>query len=229
MPVSRIEIYYWRCIVPTNLKVLRLIEEGRENPAEVALLLRQAIRNALSAYDDLKEAMKRPLPDSAVSGVRGNDPYYAKHRRYRSHSFERDRIHFVLNASSYILANIGELDGVELLRAWIIYDKSPYRCRALEVWLIDCWCNSENGRMSTYAAKHRELTGGKTLSGEHKRMARWNAPWELRNRFLLAANVDTSSLPTIEVLDIPHSLTISNERQKQIIDEFLKATIDKHP
>ena len=219
----------WGRTIPRNLKVLRLIEEGREDPARLSRLLRQAILEALSAYDDLIEAKKKPLPPSAVSGVRLNDPYYAKHKRYRSHSFERGRIHFVAIASFYVLANIGEMNDGKLLRAWIAQEKPDATCRAMDVWLIDQWCATETGRRSSYAAKYKELAGTQAISGKRKKISKWNAPWEARHPLLVARQVDPSDLPTIEVLDIPDSLAMTTERRKQIISEFLKATKGQKP
>ncbi len=131
------DIKRWSRTIPPNVKVLRLIEEGRKDPARIAPLLRQAIRDALSAYDDLIEATKTPIDYDPSKGIQTNDPYYAKHKRYRNRSFEKERVHYVANASFYVLMNIGELDDPKLLAEWFKYKLLGAYSPSMYVWLID--------------------------------------------------------------------------------------------
>ena len=119
------QILHCHCKVMPNIKVIRLIEEGRNDPATVSSLLEDAIRQCLTDYDkDLQGWNEARARGEGFFGGGDNDEYYNKHRKYECPQMEFRRINHVANMSLYILANIGQLDA-DLLAEWIQKKKPP--------------------------------------------------------------------------------------------------------
>ena len=77
---------YWRAI-SRHMKVLRAIEEGREDPTRVTELLNEQVRDCLERYPEVQDAREKEWI-SLTTGCRGHpvtseiDAYYNEHRRY---------------------------------------------------------------------------------------------------------------------------------------------------
>ena len=208
---------YWAGSMPSYLKVLRLIEEGRKDSSQITTLLKQAISDSLSTYNRAREAKaaydrqwaagKVPAPTVAA-----DDPYYLQHKRYQDPTYELKRLHQVVYCSFYVLANIGQLRDPGLLAEWIRKEKLPgYNCRAMDIWLIDCYFNVVEMDETAHTEKHTALFLARRVSGSYKEMARWNEPWSLEPPFRAVKDLDNSKIETIRVLDIPNRLSIREQ------------------
>ena len=197
---------YYRAI-SRHIKVMRLIEEGRQNPDMVSQLLRDAIRDCMSAYNEVCRArdvewVKWTTGQWGPSGTGTDDEYYNTHRKYKDAVLEFERLHNVVYSSFYILANIGRLDG-QLLAEWIQKEKHPqYVCTDMDVFLVDCYYKQVPDS-SEAVKKHAALTEGFNISGEKVRQSAWNALWDVHHPLLAAKKVNLSDIKTIEVIKIP--------------------------
>jgi len=213
--------------IPSNIKVLRLIEEGRKNREEIGPLIEETISNCLEQYDvvcGMWERMFRPSsarpPEN--SSVSESDEYYRRHKRYELSPLEIHRIHYVVYSSFYILANIGELNNPALLSAWIRKRKAPtFESPDMDAWLIDCYFNASAADTSPICQKHRQITKGQLLSGSRVKMSKWDALWDIHHPLIAARDVDVADIETIDVLEIPLSLPVEGRSVDQIISNFL--------
>ncbi|MHC4714433.1 MAG: hypothetical protein ACYTAN_14375 [Planctomycetota bacterium] len=225
----------WRLRMCHNIKVLRLIEEGREDPDLVVPLLRDCVTTCLSSYDDCREERmtewtryangERP---PATTG--DNDVYYNEHRRYEDPILEFTRLHETTYMALYTLANIERLGPPEAL-ADFIEKKKPfgYRCADLDVWLIDCYFKQEGTDAGEYAGRHEALTGGAEVSGSRIAQSKWNALWDVHEPLLAARQVDVSDIQTIEILEIPWSMDLDEEVKEKIVQNFLDYCNQRRP
>lgn len=207
-----------------NIKVLRLIEEGRQNPSAVTPLLRDAVRKLLTDYDEVRQAcVKSWERGEECPGTSEIDRYYNEHRRYEHPQLEFPRMNDVGYMSLYILANIGQLNR-PLLADWLRKEKTwRYRCTGMEVWLVDYYFTQGGGKATEAAKRHAALTKGVEICGPNVRQSRWNAPWDVHEPLLGAADVNVRDIQTIEVLAIPPRLPdgIDKQAQEQIVQNFL--------
>jgi len=226
---------YYRAI-SRHIKVMRLIEEGRQNPDMVSQLLRDAIRECMSVYNEVWQARNVEWPRLVRGQVVGsgrtgdNDEYYNTHRRYQSAVVEFDRLHKVAYSALYILANIGRLDG-QLLAEWIQKEKHPQHvCTDMDVFLVDCYYKQVPDS-SEAAKKHAALTEGFNISGEKVRQSAWNALWDVHHFLLAAKKVNLSDIKTIEVIKIPVSLPegLDEKTKDQIINNLLTTVKEMSP
>jgi hypothetical protein len=226
---------YYRAI-SRHIKVMRLIEEGRQNPDMVSQLLRDAIRECMSVYNEVWQARNVEWPRLVRGQVVGsgrtgdNDEYYNTHRRYQSAVVEFDRLHKVAYSALYILANIGRLDG-QLLAEWIQKEKHPQHvCTDMDVFLVDCYYKQVPDS-SEAAKKHAALTEGFNISGEKVRQSAWNALWDVHHFLLAAKKVNLSDIKTIEVIKIPVRLAegLDEKTKDQIINNFLTTVKEMSP
>ena len=122
--LNRISRWSWR--VPHNIRVLRLIEEGRKDPGLVEQLLVEQLRSEIERFGELREAYKVAWRESATRkkpvGGRYGDPYYEEHKRYEHAIPESERVYFVVYASFYILASL-DRHHPELLADWVREEK----------------------------------------------------------------------------------------------------------
>jgi len=226
---------YYRAI-SRHIKIMRLIEEGRQNPDMVSQLLRDAIRECMSVYNEVWQARNVEWPRLVRGQVVGsgrtgdNDEYYNTHRRYQSAVVEFDRLHKVAYSALYILANIGRLDG-QLLAEWIQKEKHPQHvCTDMDVFLVDCYYKQVPDS-SEAAKKHAALTEGFNISGEKVRQSAWNALWDVHHFLLAAKKVNLSDIKTIEVIKIPVSLPegLDEKTKDQIINNLLTTVKEMSP
>lgn len=221
------EILLYRLIIPGNIKVLRLVEEGRKDPDTVTRLLSDAMRDCVSDHDKVLQVWEVEFPKWARGERAGpftgeGDEHYNQHRRYEDSILEYPRIHNVFYSASYILANIGRVN-TQLLAEWIQKEKPwRYRCVDMDIWLIDRYFAQLSSEDSIHAGKHAVLKQGTDISGSRVSMSKWNAIWDIHEPLLAARRVNLSDIQTIEVLEIPMQLPIKDEQLKQrMIENFL--------
>jgi len=209
-----------------NVKVLRLIEHGRDNPEEVAVLLEEAIDESLAIYEEIgylrEEERKRITFGEATPPVvihRGGA--YEETKSYSDPMYELQRLNYVINSSFYVLANIDGIQCPQLLADWIQTEKPrDYQCASMEAWFVDNYFNYTVDD-SDYAYVHAEITGDYSLSGQIRKVSAWDENWDIDHHMLTMKNVDVSGLETIEVFDIPTSIPLANRELHQITGNFL--------
>jgi len=221
------DIAYWWSTAQRNIKVIRLIQEGRENPEFVSSLLVKEIRKCLSehgaAFESYKEERKR------VKVVVPDGKYYTQHGRYKSPIIEYARLYDVVYSSLYVLANIDRLDPV-LMDDWFREPRRrSYDCKDMNIWLIDRYYQQADARATEHGRQHAALTRGLTISGARDKRSQWNALWEHDHFLLRARNVDVSDLQTIEVLDIPRELSIPSQTKDQVLANFMRDAEQRRP
>ena len=216
--------HYYRIINP-NIKVLRLIEEGRRKPEAITPLLSDAINNCLADYDSAHKRYREAWKSGKWgSGTGDNDSYYEEHRTYSDPVLELGRRHDSVYMAFYVMANLDCLDP-HLLAMWINkQDDRRWRCEDMNLWLIDCYFR-QPGDKSDASKRHFDLLGGEAIGGKRVRQSQWNAPWDIHHPLLLAKHVDTKDIVTIEVLRIPRSLsrTIDGKMRERVLANFLAA------
>jgi hypothetical protein len=221
---------YWSGTIPPNIKVVRLIEEGRKNPDYVAGLLRKSVTACIQSYDHYRQARDDEWAavragDRPDPMTREDDVYYKEHRTFEDAIVEFIRLNTVVYFDFYTLANIGQLGPPRLLGEWIEKEKPwAYQATDLDVWLIDCYFKQTASQaapeQSVFAAKHAALVGDAKISGSRVVESRWNAPWDIHDWMLGAKNVNLSDIETIDVLEIPQSIPLDDDVKKQIIENF---------
>jgi hypothetical protein len=210
------------------MKVLRLIEEGRDKPSVVSPILETIIAESMTEYQGVREEWDIEWPmftrnERPSPVISDGDKYYYEYKRYKDPIVEFERLHDAVYSSFYILANIGTLDANTLAK-WIEVDKPwQYSCLDMDVWLVDAYFRQ--GRVSPdAAASYRALTAQTQIGGQTVKQSSWNALWDIHHPLLTAQKVNLAEMPTIEVLQIPQELPtiISQELKEQIIQEFLE-------
>jgi hypothetical protein len=238
MEMCRVNVYggmrnnigHWWDRLSRNVKIMRLIEEGRKRPEIVAPLVKKGIREALDSYDTVKKAalieqekyFKGLRPSATISS---NDAYYNKNFKYKDPLFEQIRLPDVIYASFYILANLNQIDSPQLLAEWIQKEKFLRTdCKRLNVFLVDCYFKQPQVTGTSAAKQYTEITQGYKLSGDKVKQSSWKAAWDIHDFLLAARKVDVSDLPTIEVLEIPRDLKgrVPVTVQDNAIKYFLK-------
>jgi len=218
----------WHEIILPNIKVARLIQEGREKPEVIGDLLRAEIRTTLEDFDRVREEREVYIQRIRRGEVRPpdlaeNDSYYNEHRRYSDLYFEYDRCHDLIYMSLCILANIGQLDE-STLAAWIRTKKAVRcDCPAMDVWLIRFL--QKSAPKSTYSPEVSQILE-KVPFGKC-RISTWTAAWSVNDPMLMMAEIDVSDLPTLEVAEIPIHIAISNEEANAVLAEFLARNSEK--
>jgi hypothetical protein len=217
----------WSALIPTNVKVLRLIEEGRQNPDAVAPLLRAALAECLANYDRardvrvarLKQYQRGEIPNPVLSE---DDPQYERTKKYQDPFYEFDRLHYVMYASLYVLANIDRLgDSGQLLGDWLARKKpDKCECKPMDAWLVDQYFRTAGG---PGAERHRDITKQAQIAGRSKKAAAWNAPWSLEDPMILATGVNMADVKTLDVLDLPPQLPLDEEATDQVLSNFKAA------
>jgi hypothetical protein len=217
---SELKRYYRQTF---NIKVLRLIEEGREDPRTVSGLLYAAIENGLAEFERASKACSQAREQGMLpSGIKWDDPYYQEHRRYEHPITEFERLQDVNYMAFYILANIGRLEEPRLLADWIEKQQQIPHCMDMDVWLVDCHF-SQNDQETEAAHRHGVMTNWATISRRRVRQSRWNAAWDIHDPLLTSNKVDTRGIKTIEVLEIPPKLpdALDEETKARVIRNFL--------
>jgi hypothetical protein len=210
-----------------HVKVLRVIEEGRQNPKHIAALLNDAIENALTSLEEVQSEavfeMARMASGESIAVVTERDEFLQKEHRYENAALEIERRYELAHAGFFALANINELSSPSLLAEWISLSRVPmFTPKDMHVWLIDQYFE-QGGSGSAEAQTHSRLAAGigfESLGSVQR--SRWNAPWDLDHPLLKAKDVDMSGIPTIDVLRIPTSVDADEATKDAIIDNFLQ-------
>jgi hypothetical protein len=214
-----------RHMLVTNVKVLRLIEEGRERPGVVEPLLRQGISDCLASYEESRaieheERARRggvaPMPIVWAE----ERAYFERYKRYCSPFLEFKREHEYMLMAFYVLANLQELGPPGLIRDWLQLAKTT-GCEDMEIWLVDCYFGQPSLAGEGHAKVHFSLLDGTPVSGAKVKQSKWDAPWDVHDGLLVARQVDTSDIPTIEVLDVPAELSLGEETGARVLANFL--------
>jgi hypothetical protein len=216
------DISTWANDIQSNLKVLRLIEEGQQNKSEISNLLEKALSDCLDDFEEnyklYKEKDAAFAKGETPSSLSMSDEYYEQNKRYQDPIFEIDRILHVLYSSFYVLANLGELENPKLLSKWIdLSYKYLYGCPEMNVWLIDQYFKNDN---STYAEIHKNLRADQYISGKSITVSKWDALWDIYDPMIAAMSVNTSDIQTMEILEIPYTLSISMPKATGIFENF---------
>jgi len=212
--------------VQAYVKVLRLIEEGRENKESVVPLIREAINECIADHDRVRKERKVELRKLSRSGsaMTFSEPrgYYEKHRQHQNPVLEFDRIHLVVYSGMYVLANLHALDA-DVLHNWLVLPKPPiYNCVDMNLWLVDRYY--ADNPQAPGAAEHKRLLGDTTIPAPTGLQSRWDAPWDIHDFLIKARGVNRADIPTIEVLAIPSELpnTLDNDTKAAILDNFVR-------
>jgi hypothetical protein len=218
------EILHYHTRIMPNMKVIRLIEEGRKDPVTVSGLLSSAVKKCLTEYDKDHQAWddSRARGENA-SGTGDNDAYYNKYRKYECPQMEFRRIHDVAYMSLYILADIGGLDA-DLLAEWIRKEKPElYDCTDMDLWLVDAYFN-QGSVPSDAAQKHAALRNALNIAGKKTVQSKWNAIWDIHDQLFKAANIHPDDIETIETLVIPPELppALDQNAKSQIFENFFE-------
>ena len=104
----------------------------------------------------------------------------------------------------------------------VVYPGDVYDTTDIDVWLIDQYFRQVGPSAGEAARKHAELTAGAELEPRTIRRSKWNAPWEIGHWQLKATGVDTSDIPTIELVEIPHKMPWGRKLKKAIIENFME-------
>jgi len=218
------ELGYYRKRIMPNMKVIRLIEEGRNNSAKVSSLLRDAVRQCLADYDkDLKAWNQARSRGDDPAGTGDDDRYYNKYRKYECPQMEFQRIHHVAYMSLYILANIEQLDA-ELLAEWTQKEKPQlYHCPDMDLWLVDAYFRQTSQTASDAAKKHAALTDGLKIAGQRTIQSKWDQPWDVHDQMFRMAKINPADIKTIETLRIPPELppSLDEKTKEEIVRNFL--------
>ena len=228
-PPSELARYYRQML---NVKVLRLIEAGREDRDTVSLLLWENITKSMVDFEPTRKAFIDAWRHGRLpEGVKWDDAYYKEHGRYKHPAVELDRLKDVIYMSFYILANIDELRQIDLLAQWIRMEREyEDYCVDMDVWLVDSYfINYGMGADAT--ERHAELTGPSIISGRIVDQSRWNAAWDIYDPLLSSNGIDTTAIQTIEVFEIPPELpdALDEETKKRIIRNFLDFAGESEP
>ena len=200
----------WALTIPCNVKVRRLIEEGRQNPRHVAALIEIGLDEAIDAYPGaLRDYQRRIERYRKGSGQHGslpeNDPTYARSRTYDDPLFELPRLHYVIYASLYVLANIDGLDD-DVLRPWLALEPSlDVRCMELDAWFVHL---TDRARRPKFAQSN--VRAAPELAVTRVGVPPW---WHLGGSERAAPLV---------VLQIPISLSIERGVGEAMVQGFLK-------
>ncbi|UCG47338.1 MAG: hypothetical protein JSU94_17825 [Phycisphaerales bacterium] len=228
-PPSELARYYRQML---NVKVLRLIEQGREDRDTVSALLHENIAKSMADFEPTRKAFVEARRQGRLpEGVKWDDPYYKEHGRYEHPAVELDRLKDVIYMSFYILANIDELKQIDLLAQWIRMEREyEDYCLDMDVWLIDSYFINY-GVGADAAERHAELTGRNIVSGRIVDQSRWNAAWDIHDPLLSSNGIDTTTIQTVEVFEIPPEFpdSLDEETKKRIIRNFLDFAAQSQP
>jgi hypothetical protein len=219
------ELRYYHDTITPNIKVMRLIEEGRRDPEDVLALLSREIQACIDEYGQARERWRIWSASLQPSfGTSRMDAYYAEHRRYEDPWTEFTRIHDMANSALYVLANIDRLSP-ELLAAWVGMDRQAgFRSLDMDVWFVDRYFQQSDSE-SQAARNHWIVRGGRTISGATVRLSTWDAPYDTRQPLLALRGVNLSGMRTIEVLDIPLTLPedLDARRKEAMLRNFVES------
>ena len=207
--------------LPKNVRVIRIIEEGRRDPGKVGALLaadlRRRIREFPETYRRFREATDKTA-DGSLGFAMGHDGAAIGSNAARK--FEEDR--YAISAAMWILVNIEYAKGVDAIaefgfllehpnrRIWAERDMvRTYLCPGIAVYAGAMLLREDTspkfaGARQAFAAvlKDMEVSGGReTVNGSH-------ALYPTGHLGLAMTRIDTSSQPTLQV-DVPNASTFA--------------------
>jgi len=211
------ELEGWALTIPCNIKVRRLVEEGRRDPDLVATLLNNQIAAELAGYPAARDAWIAYMAryrrgDAPPPSISADDATYRSTRHYADPIFELDRVNYVIQAALYILGDIGRLNA-HTLAAWVAQDQPPeLRCRELEVWLVHVLLASKPPHGSGPARGLAETASRMTVPVTRRPFPRWDA------------DADTAAQEPFEMLDLPVALPIDPALADRLLQQLVAAT-----
>jgi len=173
-------IDFWARALPANIMVLRLIEEGREDPDRVCAILEKSLAKKI---DELRMMVNRHGHGYAADPIAGQ---------------------FAVAAAFYVLANIDRLDNPTLLARWIAMPEvdgygKPYD---LQWWFVDYYFRATEAGGTPYAAAHCAIVKDWPAPDQEHTRARWNQSWEVTDPWSELPGANVREPKRIEVLTI---------------------------
>jgi hypothetical protein len=223
------QIRRWTQRIPNNIKVLRLIEEGRHAPSEVKGALDRELHEALTAYNDAQRAYleeaRKPVDPTNVRITTDLDPSYVERFRFDNPISEFYRLNDMINASFYTLANLDALPEPAVAQEWITTKFLPgldhFFNPSMHTWIMYQYALSPQYQDRPGYAELRASIEATGLRQTYVRQSRWNAGWSIHDPMLARGRVDASDIPSIEVLGIPAGYQIKPEAYQEIREFFL--------
>ena len=198
---------FWATAVPPNIMVLRLIEEGREDPDRVSDILTKAIAKKIEKLAEVCKNQKNPPTGKP----------YDIHR-------EAVSTRFSIAGAFYVLANIDRLKNpavLDLLERWIAAPKPRgYESAGIEIWVIDYYFRLTDAPGNRHAAAHLAIANDRVPAGPKRVFSKWNQPWDVNDWRLHAVGVNVKDFETIEVLTIPGKVALTFDDVIRIRENF---------
>jgi len=223
----------WAATMPNSLYVLRLIEEGRREPDQVAKILSRQIDVEL---DQLDAFLKQYSRDDIAKSGRGSadthpaeEAYHEKYHRYQKRSLELSRMVRVITYAFYVAININKDDNPEQLRRWIAVDRREgWGSFDMDIWLVDRYVQHGSLRDTRVAARWRERLADRVVSTDQMiKKSVWNALWSIDDPLVLAKHIDTGDVRVIDVAQVPVALPVRGQFKEGdallLLDVFLNA------
>ena len=199
---------FWASSLPQNVLVLRLIEEGREDPDRVVSILKRELTRRIEQLETGNQSLEHATERKRYIGYAGGDPWFA------------------IAGAFYVLANI-DIDCLNdpavlgLLARWIV-PPEPSGPTPMKMWLVDHCFRSTDASSSPHAAAHLAIVGDRTMKGPKKTVSKWSAAWGRNDPLIRMLGVDASDLETIEVLNIPTKHPFTIEQNFKVQENFRK-------
>ena len=191
---------FWPESLPANIMVLRLIEEGRQDPDRVCAMLEKSLARKI-------------------------DEMWEKHEQRYDEVVARE---FAVAAGFYVLANIDRLNDPVLLERWFAAPRRPSSATlsGLQLWFIDCYFRSPKMASSPYAAIHRAVPKKAPLPNERHMRPKWDQPWEVGPTWRAQSSAHAGDPNGIEVLTIPFNGLVDSavelHRVEENFQEYIK-------
>ena len=191
---------FWASALPPNMMILRLIEEGREDPDRVCDVLEEVIARKIEQLAEICEKEKNP-------------PYYRP--------WESEPTQFAITAAFYVLANIDRLNNPALLERWFVAPQPlGLELGSMKYWFIDYYFRLTDAAGSPHAAAHLAIANGRVVAGPRLVLSKWDQPWDVNDPMLALAGVNVRDLKTIEVLTIPAERPFTLDQSIRIKENF---------
>jgi len=238
-----------------DVKVKRLVEEGRRDPERVGKLLAKKVAALLPHHKNARWLAS--LPTEKLRALPGG---WKTHSTYNlvlndpKSDLPTTRlleIEAAIGNALYVLAAIRYHPGIRPLQEVVSSRRPrPVRSEAFLVYLVDSFlahwpADQLPDQAASLLAKHRTLIGKTQVSGWHMKASRWNSPWDRLDPMLMVGRVGTEPLNgpslTLEMEIVPPDLEArllqGMVQTEVVLDNFLtfcrevRATVDEwhHP
>jgi hypothetical protein len=207
-----------------SVKSLRLVEEAKKDPATVRPLVIAELRRSLASLDEMysnaKFNMLKLASGMEVKHQSEDDPYYLKHRAYEEPIAEMTRRLDSIHACFYVLANIGALhEANKELKAFIQADLGTFKCDDLNVWFVELYYAEISSPNAAGYETHRKIIS-KPMARNLVNRSRWNSVIDIHDTLAGAAKVNMAGVETIEVLEIPKQINLTEKQKIAVLDNF---------